>query len=316
MDKRITNIILIPSYLLSVILLNMLSCASSVDKENSSTGIKINSISSIGYDLNNPDEIIILPPVLYEISGITVIDSSSIACVQDENGIVFFYDIKQKEITRQLTFYGNGDYEDITYANSRLYVIRSDGVLFEIKNLNSSEVAGEIRLKDIPHNEIEGLCYDRKANRLLIAPKDKADKDSDAETKRGIYGFDLGKRELINKPVISFSLSSIKKFAEVTYKVNKEKGKKNDKKKKPDIRFKPSSIGIHPISGNLFVLSAEDQMLFIFNIKGDIKSILNLDPYLFNMPEGITFFKNGDMLISNEGQKMRPTLLRFKYKFQ
>jgi len=314
MDKRITSIIMISSYLLSIIFLSILSCANSVDKGDTSAVISVNGINPAGYDLSKPDEIIILPPVLYEISGITVIDSSSIACIQDENGIVFIYDIRQKEIKKHLTFYGNGDYEDIAYANMRFYVIRSDAVLFEIKDLNTSEVAEEIRLKEIPHNEIEGLCYDRKNNRLLIAPKDKADKDSEVESKRGVYGFDLGRRKLIAKPVISFSLSSIKKFAAENNIFNEEKGKKKDKKDKPDIKFKPSAIGIHPINDNLFVLSAEDQMLFIFNLKGNIKDIIRLDPYLFNMPEGIAFLENGDMLVSNEGQNMRPTLLRFNYK--
>ena len=314
MGKKLTSIIMISSYLLSIIFLNILSCANSVDEGNTSAVISAYGINPAGYDLNKPDEIIILPPVLYEISGITVIDSSSIACIQDENGIVFIYDIRQKEIKKHLTFYGNGDYEDITYADNRFYVIRSDAVLFEIQNLNTSEGVKEIRLKNMPHNEIEGLCYDRDNNRLLIAPKDKADKDSEVEVKRGIYGFDLDRKKLIERPVMSFKLSSIKKFAAENNIFNEEKGKKKDKKDKPDIKFKPSAIGIHPLNGNLFVLSAEDQMLFIFNMKGNIKNLIKLDPYLFNMPEGIAFFENGDMLVSNEGQNMRPTLLRFNYR--
>jgi uncharacterized protein YjiK len=314
MNIRITSIMMISSYFISIIFLNILSCANSVDKGDNSADISVNSINSIGYDLNNPDVTIILPPVLHEISGITIIDSSTVACIQDENGIVFIYDLQRKEIKKHITFYGNGDYEEITFADGEIYILRSDAVLFKIKYPESSDDVKEIRLKDIPHNEIEGLCYDRYNNRLLIAPKDKADKDSEVEVKRGIYEFDLNRKELINKPVMSFKLSSIKKFASKDYNFNEEKGKKKNKKDKPDIKFKPSAIGIHPLNGDLFVLSAEDQMLFIFNMKGDIKNVIRLDPYLFNMPEGIAFFENGDMLISNEGQNMRPTLLRFNYE--
>jgi hypothetical protein len=32
--------------------------------------------------------------------------------------------------------------------------------------------------------------------------------------------------------------------------------------------------------------------------------------------EGISFFENGDMLISNEGEDRKPTLLRFNYHQQ
>ncbi len=312
MRIRITGIVIIPSYFLLILFMNIISCGNSSDKRNTTPDLI--SINAIGYDLNNPEETIILPSVLHEISGITVIDSSTVACIQDENGIVFIYDLRRKEINKHFTFYGNGDYEDITYANKKIYVLRSDAVLFEIDNLNADEIAEEIKLKDIPHDEFEGLCYDRLNKRLLIAPKDKADKNAEVETRRGIYGFNLTKKHLIEKPVINFKLSSIKKFASEDINFNEEKEGKKDKKDKPDIKFKPSAIGIHPLNGDLFVLSAEDQLLFIFNLKGNIKHILKLDPYLFNMPEGITFFENGDMLISNEGHNLRPTLLKFSYE--
>ncbi len=309
---RIPGFIMLPTYLLLIIFLNIISCGNSSDKGTS--GPDAIGINAIGYDLNNPVETIILPPVLSEISGITLIDSSIVACIQDENGIVFFYDLKRKEISKYFTFHGNGDYEDITYTNEKIYVLRSDAVLFEINDFTDSDNVGEIKLKEIPHDEFEGLCYDRWNKRLLIAPKDKADKDAEVETKRGIYGFNLTGKQLIKKPVINFKLSSIKKFASEDKNFNEEKEGKKDKKDEPDIKFKPSAIGIHPVNGDLFVLSAEDQLMFVFNMKGNIKNIFKLDPYLFNMPEGITFFENGDMLISNEGDNLRPTLLRFSWE--
>lgn len=304
---RNPGFIMLPAYLLLMFFMNIISCGNTSDKRISVPDTI--SINAIGYDLNNPEETIILPPVLHEISGITLIDSTSVACVQDENGIVFIYDLNSKEIRKYFTFYGNGDYEDITYANEKLYVLRSDAVLFEINDFHDSEIAEEIKLKKIPHDEFEGLCYDRLNKRLLIAPKDKADKDAEVETKRGIYGFNLSRKHLIEKPVMNFKLSSIKKFASE----DKNFNKKNDDK--PDIKFEPSAIGIHPVNGDLFIISAEDHLMFVFNMKGNIKNIFRLDPYLFNMPEGITFFENGDMLISNEGDNLRPTILRFSYKY-
>jgi hypothetical protein len=192
--------------------------------------------------------------------------------------------------------------------------LRSDGVLFEIDDLKSSSPANEIRLKGIFHSESEGLCYYRGNNWLLIAPKNKADKDSRTEVKHGIYGFDLNRRELIDDPVTDFDLSAIKEFALENKIFPEPEDKKKNKGNKPDIKFGPSAIGIHPVTGKLFVLSAVDQMLFVFNPDGTIEYIVRLDPVIFNMPEGITFFENGDMLISNEGQNKNATLLRFNYK--
>jgi hypothetical protein len=47
---------------------------------------------------------------------------------------------------------------------------------------------------------------------------------------------------------------------------------------------------------------------------GSIEHIELLDPTMFNKAEGITFYDNGDMLITNEGQDKKPTLLYFKYR--
>jgi uncharacterized protein YjiK len=312
MKKTKTSIIRIAVSLSFFLFLNIISCSNSSDKSGPSTDIKKDNF--IGYNLSDPDETIILPSVLHEISGITVIDSSSVACVQDESGIVFIYDIKKNEIRNHIFFHGNGDYEGITRVDNIIYVLRSNGVLYEIKNLKSSDVAREILLNKLSDNDNEGLCYDRNNNRLLIAPKDKPEKNSEDKDIRVIYGFDLKRGELIKNPVISFDLSKINKFASDNKVFPEAESKKKDKDNKPDIKFRPSDLGIHPLTGKLFVLSADEHLLYIFHINGTIENIIRLNRKIFNMPEGITFFNNGDMLISNEGKNNMPTLLRFNYK--
>ena len=89
--------------------------------------------------------------------------------------------------------------------------------------------------------------------------------------------------------------------------------KKKDEKK-PIIEFRPSAIGIHPLTNKLFVVSGMEKLLFVFDMSGNIEFIEKLDPDIFNQPEGITFLKNGDMLISNEDKKNnKPTIVRFNY---
>ena len=80
------------------------------------------------------------------------------------------------------------------------------------------------------------------------------------------------------------------------------------------LKFRTSAVCIHPISKKLYLLSAVDHLLFIFNMNGTIEHMEKLDPYLFNKAEGITFFDNGDMFVTNEGQHKKPTLLRFNYR--
>ncbi len=272
------------------------------------------SISTIGYDFNNPDDIFFLPAVLHEISGITVFDSSSVACVQDENGIIFIYDLDKKAILRYITFFGNGDYEGIAKADGIFYVLKSNGTLYKISDLNRSIPPYEIRLKGIPHKDNEGLCYDKKNHRLLISPKDNTGSDSKAEVKQGLYEYDLNTGVLNADPIIEFKLSGIKEFAVSNVVFEPVEFNNKGEPKKPDISFNPSAIAVHPVTGVLYLLSAADRMLFVFSLNGEIEYMVRLKPDLFKQAEGITFFENGDMLISNEGQNGSATLLRFDYR--
>jgi uncharacterized protein YjiK len=308
---------LIESYLLRLLIVFTVSCSnSSIIREQSSDNISYN---AIGYNLSGPDEIFILPDILHEISGITAIDSLSIACVQDENGAIFVFDLLKNKISNRIVFNTNGDYEGIAQVNNTFYILRSDGVLFETMNVESTDLKKEIFHTGIPAGNNEGLCYDKQNNRLLIAPKDNFDKETVKKGKRPVYGFDLLTNRLINEPVFNFDLSDIKRFESESTgkdleKDSKGKNKKKKEKNDPNIEFKPSEISIHPLTKDLYILSGSENMLFVFDPSGTIKFIEKLRPELLSNAEGITFLNNGDLFISNEGQNRRATLLRFNYK--
>jgi uncharacterized protein YjiK len=269
-----------------------------------------NHVQMADYDLSHPDKILILPAILREISGLTEIDSTSIACIQDENGILFIYDLKTNQIRQQFIFDGDGDYEGITRVGSVFYVLRSDGVLFEISDYQNGKPIVASYHTGIPAQDNEGLCYDQQHGRLLVACKGKIDKNRVGKNKRVIYGFDLKSKVLSAEPVIIFDLSIIRQFA-----INNKMGLPGKTKAaEPDIQLKISDIAIHPITGKLFALSAADYLLFVFDLHGKIEQLVKLNPVLFNKPEGTTFLENGDLLISNEGQKGKPTILIYKYK--
>lgn len=267
----------------------------------------------INYDLTKPDNIVLLPGILHEISGITNIDSETFACVQDEDGIVFFYNVDKNEITRSIDFHDEGDYEDICKVNSSLYILRSDGVLFEISNFEWESFQISKHKTDIPAINNEGLCYDLENNRLLIACKSKIGKGKEFKDLRAIYAFDLDTKLLSDKPVFEFNINDIEAFAEKHNIELAEKTKKNGDKKKSSIKFRPSAICINPVTKNLFLLSAVDHLLFVFNMNGKIENMVQLNPQIFSQAEGITFLENGDMFITNEGQDGSPNLIRFNY---
>jgi len=270
-------------------------------------------VKGIEYDLSTPDKVYSLPATLYEVSGITEIDASTIACVQDENGIVFIHDIVKNETIRHIVFGSEGDYEDIARVGNTLYILRSDETLVEIKNFNDKNFIRKSYLVNIPGKDCEGLCYDQKNNRLLFAPKEISDNNPENKGKRFIYGFDLKTKTLIKGPVLRFDIKEIEKFAvENNIKVPM-KGKKGEKEE-PDIKLRISALGIHPLTNRIFVISGPERMFYVFDMNGEIQYLRKLDNKQFPQPEGITFLKNGDMLISNEGTKDLATIVRFNYK--
>lgn len=264
------------------------------------------------YNYANPTEVTVLPDTLREVSGITIIDSNTVTFIQDENGILFTYSLKDKRIIKQQEFGIDGDYEEITRIGKTLYILRSDGTIFEIADYENPTSKIDTFNTGIPAVDNEGLCYDKAHNRLLVACKSRLNKEAGDKDSRAIYGFDLATKTLSKKPIYNFDLKDIKKFAE-DKKLNIPQSKKKGKKDEPDIKFKTSAIDIHPITNKLYLLSAADHLLFIFNLNGKLEHIEVLDAERYNKAEGLTFFANGDMLITNEGQNKKPTLLRLNY---
>lgn len=267
-----------------------------------------------GYNFNEPVSKDVLPVVLHEISGLAIVDPNTIACIQDENGILFFYDTKTHKIKREIAFGLNGDYEGITLVDKSLFILRSDGVLFEIKNFSSAKFSIKTYATQVPALNNEGLCYDAANDRLLIGAKGRINKDPLYKDQRIIYAFDLKTKSLNKKPVFQLNINDINISAKLDgFNFTKRKDKKGNVIE-VGLKLNTSEIAIHPVTKQLYVLSATDHCLFIFNMNGKLETITRLNPNIFNKAEGLSFFANGDLMISNEGQEHQPTLLRFNYQ--
>ena len=93
----------------------------------------------VAYTIDKPDQVYQLPSILNEVSGITDLDSTHVAIVQDEKGIVFIFDLLAGKVIHQFSFDSTGDFEGITYADSSLFILRSDGRLTEWENFDMNK---------------------------------------------------------------------------------------------------------------------------------------------------------------------------------
>jgi len=297
-----------------ILIIALLSIFGSGFRDNDGKGQTsraLRNYNPVGYDLTSPDKIDVLPGILHEISGITEIDNLTIASIQDENGVLVFYDLSKSRITNQFVFNSDGDYEGIARAGNTIFVLRSDGILFEIPDYKADEFAGNKYKTEIPAKDNEGLCYYKKKNMLLIGPK--SDLEGKKKSKKAVYGFSLETKKLLEKPVIKFDLEEIKDYA-ARHNLNLPVTNKKNGESAPKIELRISDICIHPRTNKLFLISGVEQLFCVFDLSGKIEYMEKLDPVLFNQPEGITFLNNGDMLISNEGGPGKATLLRFNFK--
>lgn len=257
-------------------------------------------------------EVHYLPDNLREVSGIALIDSITIACIQDEKGIIFMYDLETEKIINQIEFGPDGDYEDICMVQNTLYILRSDGMLFEVGDYLKDKIDVRTYALPLASDNNEGLCYDRAQERLLIAGKNKIGKAKEVKDIRLIYGFDLKTKKPEPIPAYTINQQIIMDFALKSNIPVPLKVKKDGTKGKPVLKVHPSAIAIHPFTQKIYILSADDHFLLIFDSFGNIEHLVPLNTLLFNKAEGITFTENGDVLISNEGQTGKATIIRIE----
>jgi uncharacterized protein YjiK len=77
----------------------------------------------------------------------------------------------------------------------------------------------------------------------------------------------------------------------------------------------PTSIAVNPITNNIHIVSAENNMMLIVNAKGEIQEMVKFKKDQHYKVEGICFDGDGTMYLSNEAKDGKPAKL-FAYKMQ
>lgn len=273
-------------------------------------GASVLAQSTPEFDLSAPSRRSQLPAELKEISALTDISPTTVACLQDEAGIIFYVDHTTGAITARMPFAGPGDYEGLTRIGSELYALRSDGLIYRLKEVNGAMDLLDTFRVDVPNRNLESLGYDERNKVLLIAAKDNLKGDEEQRDMRYIYGWDMQQGRQLPEPVLSLSVHNALAEAKalgVKVPMVEKKGHV-----RPRFKLRPSSIAVHPGDDNYWILSASDHALVVVDRAGKLKELYFLDPALYPQAEGITFLSTGDLLISSEGKESDAVLLFFE----
>lgn len=176
-------------------------------------------------------------------------------------------------------------------------MLRADGHLFEVENFNSKPDVKEHKTSLTAEQNVEGLCFDKNNNRLLLAIKDEEPGNAD---NKGIYGFDIAAKKMAELPIYKINLN------DKVFKPEKQKKKKGGE-------VKPSAIAIHPASGEIYITDGPKSKLLVLTKEGAIKKFYQLGNE-FEQPEGITFQGNGELFIANEGSRKAGNIVNVEIK--
>jgi hypothetical protein len=238
-----------------------------------------------------------LPPSLDEISGISYnAKDNSVLAINDERGWLFKVHLKDDLDIQKWQYAKGADFEDLVRIDSVFYVLVSTGDIIRFQFFTPDSV--QVKKFEFPtegRNEFEILYHDNTKKQLVLLCKDCEADDKNSLT---AYAFNLESGAYSAGPIYVMDIRKIEDLM--------------DEKK---LRFKPSAAAVHPLTGELYVISSVNKVLVVADLNGVPKAVYKINPKLYKQPEGITFTPRGDLLISNESADIgAANILLFKRK--
>lgn len=289
--------------------------ACSKNKKNKTECFLSENYSNFPYSLSSPSITFVLDEDLREISGLSFQKGNKLLCINDEQGSIFQYDILKNEVIKKVKFGKSGDYEGIEIVGEDVFVLRSDGKLYQILDFeNSSSETIKIKTGLNAKNNTEGLAYDSSTQSLLIACKANPGDDPNLDGKRAIYSYSIREHRLDEFPVLLIDqdmlsdILNLDGYTRFSYKILNSL-----QSSQGGFTFQPSGIAVHPITQNIYVIGSVGKLLLVFDTKGELLAVNKLKRKIFPQPEGICFAPDGTLFISTEGKGGMGKIYQFDY---
>jgi hypothetical protein len=249
-----------------------------------------------GYNISDPI-VIHLKTDLDELSGIYYYPKdTSVFAINDELGVLYKIYLRKQIKIKKWKFSSDADYEDLTFKDSTFYALTSSGGIKSFQFVNGDHIEVRDCGKAIGgRNEFETLYYDDFYEKLVLVCK-----DCETDSKKVVSAYSYNPDDETFSEDAFYQINT----DDIAHVLGSDK-----------IKFKPSAAAIHPITKDLYLVSAVNKAIVVADRDGNVKSAFYLDPILFKQPEGLTFTPDGDMLIANESADIgSATILIYKYK--
>jgi uncharacterized protein YjiK len=233
------------------------------------------------YDFSDFTMRFALPGRLAEVSGLAATPDGRLFAHDDERAVVYELDVHREEVSKRFSLGSPpvaGDFEGITVAGERFFMVTSRGVLYEFREM-PDRGESPYRVTDTglgAHCEVEGLDYDLASDELLFACKVSA-------PDRGtivVHRIPLDPERARPAP-LEVSRNQIATFG-------------------VDPSFEPSAISVTP-TGTLILLSASREALIEVDRTGRVLAGVRLPERRHRQPEGLAYGADGTLYIADEG---------------
>jgi uncharacterized protein YjiK len=239
----------------------------------------------------------IMPPLLREISGLTLTSRGTVFTHDDNTGRVSEIDPKTGILIKSFSLLGNQkeDFEAITIAGNDIYLMASDGKLFRFREgADGQQVSFQMFDTGLGKLcEFESLAYEADSTRLVMVCKRILDKQAPKDLV--IYRMPLP----LNRATFSIVQVPIKQVVGS----NKWKG------------FRPSDITIDPFTRNYVIIASHEKGLVVLTPDGDVVRSEPL-PGDHRQPEGVAITRDSLLLISDEANVNPAAITLYKWRPQ
>ena len=247
------------------------------------------------FDFQTPPKQHTLNLGLFEVSGLAVASETTVYAHNDEHSIIYEVDINTGET---LSAFAMGmptlaaDFEGIATYDGRIYVVTSDGILYE-SLIGAHQDREKFNAYDTGVGsfcEVEGLtigpAHPVSHRHFLILCK--SPRQEELKDRLTIFSWNLNDRTPVETPWISLDRDEI---------LTKKEQKK----------FRPSALEWLEDDNQLIVISGRNHQYIHFNQAGDVFAKARLLPEYHPQAEGLAILPNGQLIIADEGSKLQPS---------